>query len=144
MTYGNDSRKNGPFCSWKRGESCHQQLFPALPNSRGPGPITLVFAQGRNRMINAHRRLLFAVPHKAGFCPPYPRMIPTAVQLPETRKWREFRALSKNEMAGFYVNRCHPSVTLHDKWCSFLQHKCGLHDKWCNIRMYGKGGEKRA
>ena len=72
-------------------------------------PITLVFAQGRNRKNKAHRRLLFPVPHKAGFCPPYLRMIPTVVQPLETPKRRGSRVISKKEMAGFYVNRCHPS-----------------------------------
>lgn len=77
-----------------------------------PWPITLVFAQGRNRRIKAHRRPLFPVPHKAGFCPPYLPMIPTVVQPPEAPKRKGFRVLSKKEMAGFYVNRCHPSKRL--------------------------------
>jgi hypothetical protein len=77
-----------------------------------PWPITLVFAPGRNRSIKAHGRLLFPVPHKAGFCPPYLSMIPTVVQPPEVPKRRRFRGLSKKEMAGFYVNRCHPSKAL--------------------------------
>ena len=36
-------------------------------------------------------------------------MIPTVVQPPEAPKRKGFRVLSKKEMAGFYVNRCHPS-----------------------------------
>gem|GEM_PF-3606809 len=35
-------------------------------------------------------------------------------------------------------------VISQDKWCTFLQHKCGLLDNWCNIQDYGMSSETAA